>query len=75
MIDTINQLKREIAEEREGKDELKEQIRELRRMMKEGKNTIIHNPSNKEGLGQKVDITIDRSNPYLSKYCLTDNLL
>ena len=39
-------------------------------------NKIVPNPSTrKEVLGQKVEVTIDRSNPYLGKYAIKDNLI
>jgi hypothetical protein len=39
-------------------------------------NNIIPNRSNsKELLGQKVEVTIDRTNPYLGKYAIMDGLI
>lgn len=45
----------------------------MRKLIKEKVNNIIPNPSNKELLGQKVEVTIDRTNPYLGKYAIKDS--
>lgn len=75
LIDVVTQLKRELAEEKQEKEELKEQIREMRKIIKEQKSMSVHKGVKDGSLGTKIEVTIDKSNPYLAKYNTKDDCI
>ena len=54
---------------------MKEQIREMRKMIKEQKSVSVPKGLKDSSLGVKIDVTIDKSNPFLAKYNTSDGCI